>query len=396
MARLRGPTAIAGRLGPERRARPSGLDLDEDQRRAVERDQVDLAAHLGRADVAGDDPPARPLERGGDQLFGGSPELLARGGHRRRPLGPAPRARRAPIGPSRSTIGAPSARRAPLRSPVLAVARTFALLGVEAREVRVEVDVARGAAVVRPRRAARRGGARVARAGAGGAGQLRLRVSRSSGSPRTWRPPTCARRGRASTSRSPPRSSPPPASSPSGRLPTSRWPASSPSTARSARSPGRWRWPRRRAGGDPDRGRAACRGPGGGARGGRRCGPGRAAGAASRARRRGRAARPEPADARPRTAPRQPDLADLRGQPGLRRALEVAAAGGHSLLISGPPGAGKSMAARRLPSILPPLGPAGGDRGRPGRERLRSPGRRRGGAAGARSGRRTTRSRPPG
>jgi magnesium chelatase family protein len=52
-----------------------------------------------------------------------------------------------------------------------------------------------------------------------------------------------------------------------------------------------------------------------------------------------------------------PDLADLRGQPGLRRALEVAAAGGHSLLISGPPGAGKSMAARRLPSILPPLGP---------------------------------------
>jgi magnesium chelatase family protein len=51
-----------------------------------------------------------------------------------------------------------------------------------------------------------------------------------------------------------------------------------------------------------------------------------------------------------------PDLADLRGQPGLRRALEVAAAGGHSLLVSGPPGAGKSMAARRLPSILPPLG----------------------------------------
>ncbi len=50
-----------------------------------------------------------------------------------------------------------------------------------------------------------------------------------------------------------------------------------------------------------------------------------------------------------------PDLADLRGQAGLRRALEVAAAGGHSLLVTGPPGAGKSMAARRLPSILPPL-----------------------------------------
>jgi magnesium chelatase family protein len=50
-----------------------------------------------------------------------------------------------------------------------------------------------------------------------------------------------------------------------------------------------------------------------------------------------------------------PDLADLRGQGHLRSALEVAAAGGHSLLMIGPPGAGKSLAARRLPSILPPL-----------------------------------------
>jgi magnesium chelatase family protein len=51
----------------------------------------------------------------------------------------------------------------------------------------------------------------------------------------------------------------------------------------------------------------------------------------------------------------EPDLADLRGQPYLHYALEVAAAGGHSLLIIGPPGAGKSLAARRLPSIMPPL-----------------------------------------
>lgn len=50
-----------------------------------------------------------------------------------------------------------------------------------------------------------------------------------------------------------------------------------------------------------------------------------------------------------------PDLADLRGQADLRYCLEVAAAGGHGLLVIGPPGAGKSMAARRLPSILPPL-----------------------------------------
>ena len=49
-----------------------------------------------------------------------------------------------------------------------------------------------------------------------------------------------------------------------------------------------------------------------------------------------------------------PDLADLRGQPHLRHVLEVAAAGGHSLLMIGPPGAGKSLAASRLPSILPP------------------------------------------
>ena len=50
-----------------------------------------------------------------------------------------------------------------------------------------------------------------------------------------------------------------------------------------------------------------------------------------------------------------PDLADVRGQPAARHALEVAAAGAHHLLLVGPPGAGKSMLARRLPGILPAL-----------------------------------------
>ncbi|MFD6873093.1 MULTISPECIES: YifB family Mg chelatase-like AAA ATPase [unclassified Streptomyces] len=50
-----------------------------------------------------------------------------------------------------------------------------------------------------------------------------------------------------------------------------------------------------------------------------------------------------------------PDLADVAGQHGARRALEVAAAGGHHLFLSGPPGAGKTMLAERIPWIIPPL-----------------------------------------
>jgi magnesium chelatase family protein len=65
----------------------------------------------------------------------------------------------------------------------------------------------------------------------------------------------------------------------------------------------------------------------------------------------------EPVDGE-RPQPAHPDLADVRGQERARRALELAAAGGHNLLLAGPPGTGKTMLARRLPGVLPGLQPA--------------------------------------
>ena len=69
----------------------------------------------------------------------------------------------------------------------------------------------------------------------------------------------------------------------------------------------------------------------------------------------GRTRIPAHVRAAPRSLPPGPDLADVVGQAAGRRAVEVAAAGGHHLFLSGPPGAGKTMLAERLPGLLPPL-----------------------------------------
>ena len=70
----------------------------------------------------------------------------------------------------------------------------------------------------------------------------------------------------------------------------------------------------------------------------------------------GQASLPRPAAVDLENQPVFPDLSEVRGQSQAKRALEIAAAGNHSLLMIGPPGSGKSMLAARLPGLMPALG----------------------------------------
>ena len=244
---------------------------------------------------------------------------------------------------------------------MLATVRSATLLGVDGRPVRVEVHVSSGPARLHGRRPARHHLPRGPRPGPCRADVVGSHAGPTPRSPSTWRPRGCGRSAPGSTSPSPPGCWSPASSCRPPASRAGRSSASWASTARCAPVPGALplidALDRARGGGARGvHGRGPAGRPPPGPPGGHRRRDGRAP---SRASRRGPTRRPRS------TAPAEPpgpDLADVRGQPAARYALEVAAAGGHHLLLVGPPGAGKTMLARRLPGLLPDL--AG--RARPG------------------------------
>ena len=186
---------------------------------------------------------------------------------------------------------------------------------------------------------------------------------RSTGSRSTSRRRATARPGPGSTWPSPSGCSPPARSSRPRRSRGSRSSANSASTDRCARSTVSRRWSAR-----SENATSWCRSPAPPRPTSSRLGRGPPRGEPRRAGRRAAAARRRgptttaPNASTPRARP-PPDLADVQGQPVARHALEVAAAGGHHTLFIGPPGAGKTMLASRLPGLLPPLERDRGARG---------------------------------